>query len=75
MTNHLVALPNRIRKPVSEIQPGMVLFLHVDRWNGFYNIPVDSVEAAENSVSVKSGEHTHRLFGTVLVYEKYPWWV
>lgn len=52
----------------------MVLFLHIDRWNGSYNVPVDSVEVNQGKVFVTSGKHRHALPEFVLVYDTYPWW-
>lgn len=69
-----ILLPVRLKKAASEVQPGQTLFLHVDRWNGSYDVPVDAVDTEQGVVTVTSGKSKHRLPTTVLVYETYPWW-
>lgn len=66
-----IKLPVRHKKQVTEVKPGDKLFLYVDRWNGFYDVLVDSVDIDKNIVTLTCGRNKHRLSAdaTVLVYE------
>jgi hypothetical protein len=76
-TGTTMLTPNKTKIQASNIKPETMLYMHVDRWNGYHNIWVKSVNVSKDKVEIITDNNISITLAStafVLAYDKWPWW-